>query len=100
MAILLPPGVTRVHRLRVAGESNEKKLTVALYRGGWNPAAKKHVGKEDADRLLSEQISGGPYDEMYEIADGNLDAESSTLSIEIRSTAYCSVSLVAVEVSY
>ena len=58
------------------------------------------AGKEDADRLLSEQISGGPYDKMYEIADGNLDAETSTLSMEIRSTAYCSVSLIAVEVSY
>jgi hypothetical protein len=100
MAIPLPPGATRVHRLRVAGEANEKKLSVALYRGGWNASAKKHVGKDDADKLVSQQISGGPYDQVYDIAEGQLDAELNTLSIEIRSTAYCSVSLVAVEISY
>lgn len=100
MAIPLPPGVTRIHRLRVAGEANEKKLSVMLYRGGWNPAGKKHVGKEDADKLVSQQISGGPYNEIYDIAEGYLDSELNTLSIEIRSTAYCSVSLVALEISY
>ncbi|MBA4142862.1 MAG: hypothetical protein H0X43_07620 [Nitrosospira sp.] len=100
MAISLPPGVTRVHRLRIAGEANDKKVTLALIRGGWNPAGKKHVGKEDADKLLTQEISGGPYDQTYEIAEGHLDAESSTLSVEIRSTGYCSVSLIAVEISH
>ena len=100
MAVPLPPGVTQLHRLRIAGEANEKKLTVALYRGGWNPDNKKHVGKEEVDRLLSEQISGGPYDKTYEIAQGHLDAELSTLSVEIRGTAYCAISLIALEISY
>ncbi len=100
MGIPLQPGVTRVHRLRIAGESNDKKLTVTLLRGGWDPRSKKHVGKEDGDKLVAQQISGGPYDVTYEIAEGHLDAEMNTLSVEIRSTSYCSVSLVAVEVSY
>lgn len=102
MAIPLPPGVIRVHRLRVAGEANEKKLTVTLVRGGWDSASKKHIGSKTAKALLinDKEIGSGAYEETYDIKDGELDAEYSTLSIDIRSTGYASVSLIAVEISY
>lgn len=102
MAIPLPPGVTRVHRLRVAGQENEKKMKVTLFRGGWDAANKKHIGGRDdaANRLVEEEIGSGPYDSTYEIKAGDLDAECNTLSLDIRSTGYIRVSLIAVEISY
>lgn len=102
MAIPLPPGVTRVHRLRVAGQENEKKMKITLFRGGWDAANKKHIGGRDdaANRLVEEEIGSGPYDSTYEIKAGDLDAECNTLSLDIRSTGYIRVSLVAVEISY
>jgi len=102
MAILLPPGVTQIHQLRVAGQENEKKIKIQLFRGGWDAANKKHVGGRDdpANKLLEKEISGGPYDETYAIKGGELDPLTSTLSIDIRSTGYVRVSLVAVEISY
>jgi hypothetical protein len=102
MAIPLPPGVTRVHQLRVAGQENEKKIRIELFRGGWDPVNKKHIGGRDdpANKLLEKEISGGAYDETYTIKGGELDPVTSTLSIDIRSTGYVRVSLVAVEISY
>lgn len=102
MAIPLPPGVTQVHRVRVAGEENEKKIRIELFRGGWDAVNKKHIGGRDdpANRLLEKEISGGPYDETYAVKGGELDPVCSTLSIDIRSTGYVRVSLVAVEISY
>ncbi|SEL12278.1 hypothetical protein [Nitrosovibrio tenuis] len=102
MAIPLPPGITHVHRLRVAGQENEKKIKIELFRGGWDPTNKKHIGGRDdpANKLLETEISGGPYDETYAIKEGELDPVTSTLSIDIRSTGYVRVSLVAVEISY
>lgn len=102
MAIPLPPGVTRVHRLRVAGQENEKKMKVTLFRGGWDAANKKHIGGRDdaANRLVEEEIGSGSYDSTYEIKAGDLDAECNTLSLDIRSTGYIRVSLIAVEISY
>ncbi len=96
MAIPLPPAVTRVCRLRVAGEANDKTMALKLWTGGWNAAEHKHVVRE----LLKDEITGGPYDKTYEIAEGGLHAEWSTLSLEIRSAGYTKVSLVAVEVLY
>ena len=102
MAIPLPPGVTRVHRLRVAGQENEKKMKVTLFRGGWDAANKKHIGGRDdaANRLVEEEIGSGAYDSTYEIKEGDLDAECNTLSLDIRSTGYIRVSLIAMEISY
>jgi hypothetical protein len=102
MAIPLPPGVIHIHRLRVAGEENEKKLKVVLVRGGWDAVNKKHIGSrtDKANRLIEKEIGSGAYDETYEIERGELDAGSSTLSVDIRSTGYVRVSLVAVEISY
>ncbi|WON73521.1 hypothetical protein [Nitrosospira sp. Is2] len=102
MAFPLAPGVTHLHRLRIAGQENEKKLSVALFRGGWDAVNKKHLGGRDnpMSKLLDEEIARGAYDRTYEVEDGELDPECSTLSIDIRSTGYIRVSLVAVELSY
>lgn len=98
MAILLPPQATRIHRLRVAGSANEKKLTVELFKGGWDPQHRKHV----AVSLLKHEIGEGAYDETLRIPDEHADVhlECSTLSLELRSEGYARVSLIAVEVSY
>lgn len=101
MAIPLPPGASHIHQLRVAGQENEKKMTITLFRGGWDAAKQKHVGSREyaANKLIEEEIGSGPYDKTYAIKEGDLDAECSTLSLEIQSTGYSSVSLVAVEIS-
>jgi hypothetical protein len=95
MAISLAPSVTRVLRLRVAGEINDARLSVELFLGGWDAATRKHVAKS----LLKHEIKGGPYDETWHVKEGDLHLETSTLSIEIRSEAYARVSLVAIEVT-
>ncbi|MCC8400465.1 hypothetical protein LJ655_00920 [Paraburkholderia sp. MMS20-SJTN17] len=95
MAISLAPSVTRVLRLRVAGEINDARLSVELFLGGWDADARKHVAKS----LLKQEIKSGPYDETWHIKEGDLHLETSTLSIEIRSEAYVRVSLVAIEVT-
>jgi hypothetical protein len=98
MAILLPPQTMRIHRLRVAGAANEKKLVLELFKGGWDPHQKKHV----AVPLLKQEIGGAPYDETFEIPHehGDVHLECSTLSLELRSEGYARVSLIAIEVSY
>lgn len=102
MAIPLPPGYIQVHQLRVAGQENEKKITVTLFRGGWDPENMKHLGdrKIAASKLVEVEIESGAYDKTYSISKGNLDPVCSTLSIDIRSTGRVSVSLIAVEISY
>lgn len=95
MAILLPPGVTRVLRLRVAGEENEARLVVELLSGGWDPEKRKHIVRS----LLKADVNPGAYDVTWNIEKGHLHAETSTLALEIRSDGYVRVSLVAVEVT-
>jgi hypothetical protein len=95
MAIPLTPSVTRVLRLRVAGEKNDARLTVELFIGGWDAENGKHIARS----VLKEEVKGGPYDRTWHIKAGDLRLETSTLSIEIRSEAYARVSLVAVEVT-
>jgi hypothetical protein len=95
MAIPLPPGITTVHRLRVAGSENEKGTTVTLLIGGWDPNKKAHIAKQ----LVHDELKSGAYDRTYDVISGNVDPEYHTLAIEIRSKGYTKVSLVAVEVS-
>lgn len=95
MAISLAPGVTRVLRLRVAGEINDARLSVELFVGGWDKGAHKHIAKS----ILKQEIKSGPYDEIWHVKEGELNLETSTLSIELRSEAYVRVSLVAIEVT-
>jgi hypothetical protein len=98
MAILLPPQAARIHRLRVAGAANEKKIRVELFKGGWDPKNRKHV----AVSLLKHEIRDGPFDETLPIPEEHADVhlECSTLSLELRAEGYARVSLIAVEVSY
>jgi len=98
MAILLPPQASRIHRLRVAGAANEKRIRVELFKGGWDPQNRKHV----AVSLVRHEIPEGAYDETVRIPDEVADVhlECSTLSLELRAEGYARVSLIAVEVSY
>jgi hypothetical protein len=98
MAIQLPPQALHIHRLRVAGAANEKKIRLELFKGGWDPENRKHV----AVSLLKREIAAGAYDETMPIpdADAQVHLECSTLSLELRAEGYARVSLIAVEVSY
>lgn len=96
MAIPLMPGVTRVLRLRVAGEQNDGKLLVELCIGGWDAHHRKHA----FDRVLREEVkSGGPYDQTWDVSKGDIHLSTSTLSVVLRADAYVRVSLIAVEVT-
>jgi hypothetical protein len=95
MEIPLAPSVTRVLRLRVAGELNDARLSVELFIGGWDAGARKHVVRS----VLKHEVKGEPYDVTWHVREGELRPETSTLAVEIRSTGYARVSLVAVEVT-
>jgi hypothetical protein len=102
MAIALPPGVVQVLALRVAGEQNEKGLHVALILGGWDAQHRKHVAHE-ALKVELKSPGGGKdssFDETWSVANGELHLETSTLALEIQSTGYARISLIAVQVSY
>jgi len=96
MAIVLPPGVTRVLRLRVAGEENETRMQVELLIGGWDPEKRKHIARN----VLKVEVKPGAFDATWEIDKGELHPETSTLALEIRCDGYARVSLVAVQVTY
>ena len=98
MAIVLPPGVRRIHRFRVAGEVNEHKLTAALIKGGFDQATMKHR----RDEVLRLDAESGPYFKTGDIPEDHrsLQDRRRTLSIDIRAHGYARVSLVALEVSY
>jgi len=96
MAIVLPPGVSRVLRLRVAGEENEARMQVELLIGGWDPEKRKHIARN----LLKVEVKAGAFDATWEIDKGDLHLETSTLSLEIHCDGYARVSLVAVQVTY
>ena len=98
MAIVLPPGVRQLHRLRVAGAANEKKMVVRLLKGGFDPKTMKHA----RDELLVLEIGPGAYYETVDIPAGHrsLADRHRTLSIDIRAEGYVRVSLIALDVSY
>lgn len=96
MAITLPPGATRVLRLRLAGEENDASMHVELIVGGWDSGTRKHVTRH----LLKADLSSGAFDNTWEIEKGDVHLETSTLALEIHAHGYARVSLVAVEVTY
>lgn len=96
MAITLPPGVTRVLRLRLAGEENDARMEVELMIGGWDAGKRKHVARS----LLKADLQGGAFDNSWDIEKGDVHLETSTLALEIRALGYTRVSLVAVQVTY
>jgi hypothetical protein len=95
MAFVLPPGITRVLRLRVAGEENEGRMEVELLVGGWDPEKRKHVAR----KLLKAELKNGAYDMTWDIEKGDVHLETSTLALEMRCEGYTRVSLVALEVT-
>jgi hypothetical protein len=96
MAIMLPPGVARVLRLRLAGEENDALMQLELIIGGWDPGARKHVARV----LLKADLQAGAFDHTWDIEKGDLHLETSTLALEVRAKGYARVSLVALEVTY
>lgn len=100
MAIILPPGVRHIHRFRVAGTANDKKLTVSLVKGGFdpNPESMKHL----RDEVVSIQIGAGAYCKTVEIPEAHRSMKDHyrTLAVDIRAEGFVKVSLVAIEVSY
>lgn len=96
MAIPIPPSVRHVARFRIAGTENKGEIFFELLRGGWDPAAQKHV----RDTLLSEKISGKePFMEVYSIKEKDmaLDPEYHTLALWLKGTRRTAISFVAVE---
>ncbi|MCP4341417.1 MAG: hypothetical protein GY799_21680 [Desulfobulbaceae bacterium] len=96
MAIPIPPSVTQVTALRIAGEKNEGEIQIELLKGGWDPKENKHLRQKIVDEIVSEE----PYLRTFPIKDMNLDAEYQTLSLWIRGTGKTSISLIAVEFVY
>ncbi|HXZ08807.1 MAG TPA: hypothetical protein VEI25_12175 [Paraburkholderia sp.] len=96
MTIALPPGVTRVLRLRLAGEENETLMRVSLVTGRWDPDKRKHL----THHLVKAELKAGAFDTTWEVEKGELHLETSTLSLELHCDGYARVSLVAVQVTY
>lgn len=96
MGIPIPPGATRVTRLRLAGSVNEGKIHFKLVTGGWDEKKNERQRTE----LLDENFEGAPFLKTFPIKDGRLDPEYQTLSLWIRGTRRTSISLVAVEFVY
>ncbi|MEO8938417.1 MAG: hypothetical protein ABI277_02155 [Burkholderiaceae bacterium] len=108
MAIPIPAGVVRVLQFRIAGAHNTDDIELRLVRGGWDAAKGEHVrrylvGGQTPERIkASKKNAAGrtPYDVTFDVKDGALDAESSTLSLWLRGIGGTAVSLVAVRFSY
>jgi hypothetical protein len=99
MTIPLPPGVRRIRRLCIAGQDNDRGMTVTLWKGGFDP--QPQVMKHLRDEVVGFEIGPGPYCQTVEIHEAHHPVNRyRTLSLDIRSRGYASVSLVAIEVSY
>jgi hypothetical protein len=98
MNIVLPPGVRHIHRLRVAGEENEKNIKLTLVKGGFDSQAMAHL----RDEIVKMQIGSGSYCETADIPEEHQSMADPyrTLSVEVRAKGFVSVSLLAIEVSY
>jgi hypothetical protein len=99
MTILLPPGVRHVHRMMVAGEENERGLTAKLVKGGFDPRSMEHRRQ---DILTMEIPTSGPFCREAEVPenDRSMQDRHRTLSVDIRSKGFVSISLIALYVSY
>jgi hypothetical protein len=99
MAILLPPGIRHVHRLRVAGEENELRLIATLVKGGFDPDKLTHLRQE----IVKMEIPpSGPFCQEAEVPEAyrSMQDRHRTLSVHIQSEGFSSISLVALHVSY
>ena len=75
-------------------------MTVRLIKGGFDP--RPQVMKHLLDEIARIQINPGPYCETVDIYEAHRSCvdRHRTLSVDIRSDGFASVSLVAIEVSY
>ena len=96
MAIPIPPSVTQVTGLRIAGARNEGEIRLQLIRGGWDWNRKEHIHKV----IVRKIITGEPFLETFNIDDTALDPEYHTLSLWLWGTRRTSISLIATEFVY
>jgi len=98
MGIVLPPGIRHLRRFRIAGAANDDSMTVMLLKGGFDRKSMKHV----RDIVLSLEIPNGAYVETATIPEHHraLNDHYRTLAVDIRSTGYAGVSMIALDVSY
>jgi hypothetical protein len=90
MAIPVPPGATRVTRLRIAGTENAGSITIRLWRAKIN----------SADSLIpppQNTFSGAPFNQLFTVSNGLLDRESEGLALEVEATARSDIFFVAAE---
>lgn len=107
MAIVLPPQVTGIHSLRVAGAANDKHVSIVLFKALWDKnrmaLSKSEVVKEVVEgKVVKDKPEAGAFDRTWTIAAEHVEVDPvcSTLSLSIRTDAYAAISLVALEVSY
>jgi hypothetical protein len=99
MTIVLPPGIRHIHRLMVAGEEAERKVTAKLVKGGFDPHSMRHLREE----ILTMEIPPpGPFCREAEVREKHrsMHDRHRTLAVDIRSDGFSSISLVALHVSY
>ena len=96
MAIPIPPSVTQVTRLRIAGSKNEGEISILLVKGGWDASGNQHM----REVLVEEKFAREPFMEVFNTKQTALDPECHTLSLWVRGTRRTSISLVAVEFGY
>jgi hypothetical protein len=97
MAIPIPPNVTQVTRLRIAGKTNEGEIFLKLFKGGWDPVKMKHVKESLVDQKI---VSSTPFLQNFDIHDTAFDLEYHTLSLWLRGTRRTAISLIAIELVY
>lgn len=89
MEIPVPPTATKVVGFRLAG-TTESKVTVHLFRTGWNI----HEQRGEKTELLNRSVSGPSFFIDAPIADGNLD-ETHTLAVSVEAERQSTIWLVA-----
>src|SRR5262245_55633342 len=71
MAIPIPPNVTSVTRLRIAGLENQGEINLKLFVGGWDREKSEHIRKIILDEIIP---AARPFFKEYAITDSALDA--------------------------
>jgi hypothetical protein len=97
MAIPIPPNVTSVTRLRIAGLENQGEISLKLFVGGWDREKSEHVRKILLDEMIP---TGRPFFKEYGITNTALDPEYHTLALWLKGTQKTAVSLVAIEFAH
>jgi hypothetical protein len=102
MAIPIPPSVTQVTRMRIAGARNEGEILLQLVIGGWDLDKDEHFRKIIVDQKIASEDPPKPFIKTFDIdiKDTALDPEYQTLSLWLRGTRRTSISLIAVEFVY